>query len=206
MSSYANLARVYPADSVLIKNTITMISTDLKGNDIILRRLRRTDAESLAHHCNDREISRFITHISYPYSTDNAAAWIKKADRLMKRGGEIHFGVSDRNTDRVIGVIGLKRINRHDQNAEIEYWIGKKHRNQGKAAEAIALILEYAFGKAGLRRVYAVVHQKNIGSVKVLEKSGFTREGTWRKASRRGNEWCDVYAYGMLKEEFGGRD
>ena len=70
------------------------------------------------------------------------------------------------------------------------------------AFEALSLILSFAFKELGLRRIYAIVHEKNTGSVKLLEKTGFTHEGTWRKASRMGRRWYDVYAFGILKNEY----
>jgi len=176
----------------------------LEGEHIFLRQLRPADAESLARHADDKEISRFITHIAFPYTSRHATSWIKKAERLLKDGAEHHYGICETKTDGAIGVIGLKNINRHDLNAELEYWIGRTHRNCGKTTQAIRLILDYAFGPLGLRRVYAVVHERNIASVKVLEKTGFTREGTWREASRWENKWGDVFAYGILKAEHEG--
>ena len=53
-----------------------------------------------------------------------------------------------------------------------------------------------------LHRIYAVVLSENTPSVKLLEKMGFTREGSWREGSRVGRRFVDVYAYGMLKREF----
>ncbi|MEE9553374.1 MAG: GNAT family protein, partial [candidate division Zixibacteria bacterium] len=77
---------------------------------------------------------------------------------------------------------------------------------RGYASEAIRLILGFAFKELRLVRVYAGVHQRNAPSVKALEKTGFTREGCWRKASFLGRRWSDVYAYGILKEEYHERE
>jgi RimJ/RimL family protein N-acetyltransferase len=174
----------------------------LEGKNLHLRQLIHDDRRSLAYHANDEEISRFITHIPYPYTQRHADAWIEKTKRLLDKDSEHHFGICDKETDDVIGIIGLKNINHTDLNAELEYWIGKDHRRQGKTTEAIWLILGYAFNTLGLHRVYAVVHEQNIGSVKVLEKVGLIREGIWREASRWEGVWCDVYAYGILEDEW----
>jgi len=42
----------------------------------------------------------------------------------------------------------------------------------------------------------------NLASVKVLEKSGFTREGRSRKLLPIRGEWADNYFYSILEEEF----
>lgn len=174
----------------------------LKGRSIFLRGLVPEDVDSLAHHANDEEISLFITHMSFPYTTVHAQSWIEKTKRLFEDGSQHHFGICDSKSNQVIGVVGLKNINRNDRNSELEYWIGREHRNRGKTAEAIRLILGYAFNALGLHRVYAVVHERNAASIKVLEKCGFTHEGTWRQAAHWDGNWGDVYAYGILEAEY----
>jgi RimJ/RimL family protein N-acetyltransferase len=51
-------------------------------------------------------------------------------------------------------------------------------------------------------RLYAVVHDANTGSMRLMEKCGFVREGTWREASQMDGEYGDVHAYGILRREW----
>lgn len=174
----------------------------LAGKNIILRQPRMSDAEALAVNADDNEVARHVPRIPHPYSLQDAKSWINKSRRLTQNGNECHFAIYDKKSGEFAGMIGLRAINRHDRNAEVGYWVGRGYWNRGFAGEALSLILLYAFRKMRFRRVYAIVHQQNPASIRVLEKVGFMREGIWRQASRMGRKWYDVYAYGILKDEF----
>jgi RimJ/RimL family protein N-acetyltransferase len=102
----------------------------------------------------------------------------------------------------VVGVVNLFNINRDDHNAEVGYWLGKRHWGRGLATEALGLVLRFAFREMKLHRVYAVTHSTNSASISLLDRYGFTREARWREGSFLGRRWADVYAYGLLAREW----
>jgi len=177
----------------------------LRGSRIDLRRLRRSDAGSIQKYANDPAVARFLPLLPHPYGMNDAREWINLTHRTSRNNSAYHFGIENSESSEIIGMMSLRNINRTDLNAEVGYWVARKFWGRGIATEALRLILRFSFEQVGLHRVYAVVLEKNIGSVSILEKLGFTREGVWRKASRMGKRWHDVYAYGILKDEFNGR-
>lgn len=132
----------------------------------------------------------------------DALKWINHCHRLVRENKARFLAIEDSNSGEMIGSANLKNINLNDRNAEVEYWLDDKFWRQGIASEALAPVLKYAFSEMDLVRIYAILHSKNIASVKLLEKFGFTREGKFRKATFMNKEWADVYSYGLLKEEF----
>jgi RimJ/RimL family protein N-acetyltransferase len=176
----------------------------LSGQLTTLRKLAMSDAQSVQSNANDPEIARYLPRLPHPYTMDEARKWIATTYRLARQDKAYNFGIEDRKSGRIVGMIGLRNINRQDKNAEVGYWVGKSSQGRGYATEALRLTLSFAFRQLRLVRVYAVVHQRNTSSVRLLEKSGFVREGTWRKASFLNRRWHDVYSYGILKEEFAG--
>lgn len=57
--------------------------------------------------------------------------------------------------------------------AEISYWLGKSYWNQGIGSEIVRLFSARCFrDNLGLTSLIARVHRDNVGSFKVLEKSG----------------------------------
>jgi RimJ/RimL family protein N-acetyltransferase len=62
---------------------------------------------------------------------------------------------------------------------EVGYWIGKHYWGQGVATRALSAFL----GLVSVRPLYAYVAKHNIGSIRVLEKCGFTIVGEDREAS-----------------------
>jgi RimJ/RimL family protein N-acetyltransferase len=72
-----------------------------------------------------------------------------------------------------------------DEQPEVSYWIGKPYWGKGITTRALSAFLEHI--KA--RPLYARAAQDNIGSLRVLEKCGFTRIGEGRGfAEARGEE------------------
>jgi len=180
----------------------------LEDRAVRIRPLKRSDAPAIAKGIGLRAVSRWLPMVPYPYALGDAQTWINYAHRTARKDLECHFGIERLDRDGIIGGIGLRNLNRQDQNAEVGYWIAKPQWGLGLGSEAVALTLRFAFGALKLHRVYAIVLEANVGSARVLEKNGFVREGTWRKASRWGRRWRDVWAYGILREEWrpGDRD
>ena len=68
---------------------------------------------------------------------------------------------------------------------EVSYWIGKLYWGKGIATRALSAFLEHS----KVRPLYARAAKDNIGSLRVLEKCGFTRIGEGRGFSEaRGEE------------------
>jgi RimJ/RimL family protein N-acetyltransferase len=83
---------------------------------------------------------------------------------------------------------------------EIGYALLPSERGKGYCTEATQLMVDYLFLSMDVSRIQASTSIKNKGSQRVLEKAGFTREGTIRKTSR--GERRDAYLYSILREEW----
>jgi len=70
---------------------------------------------------------------------------------------------------------------------EVGYWIGRDHWGRGIATRALAIFLE----EVKARPLYAHVAAHNLGSIRVLEKCGFTVDHRERGASIRGSGEVD---------------
>jgi RimJ/RimL family protein N-acetyltransferase len=81
----------------------------------------------------------------------------------------------------------------------MEYVISISYQNKGYATEAVKRVLEYAFIELDLLVVAVCHYPFNIKSRNVIEKSGFTYEGTLRKYSRN---LSDSVRYSITKEEW----
>ncbi len=167
-----------------------------------MRQVRRADAWAIQRRANDASVARFLPRMPHPYTIDDARQWINRTHRQARNGTGCHFGIACKVDGEIIGAIGLGNVNRQDRNAEVGYWLGKDFRRRGYATEAMQLVLRFAFSELNLARVYAVVHQDNVESFGLLEKCGFTKEGVWRRASFLEGSFRDVFAYGILMDEF----
>ena len=88
----------------------------------------------------------------------------------------------------------------------LEYSLGEAYAGQGYMTEALSAVVDYAFDRLGVALVSARVFGANIASRRVLEKLGFTQEGTIRRAvlAPSGILYDDMI-FSLLREEWQGQ-
>jgi RimJ/RimL family protein N-acetyltransferase len=93
-------------------------------------------------------------------------------------------------------------LNQPHELMEIHYWLVQKERNKGYATEAVQLMVDYLFLSKELTRIQAITDVRNKPSQRVLEKTGFKKEGTIRNCYFNRGAWRDYYLYTTLREEW----
>ena len=89
------------------------------------------------------------------------------------------------------------------QEAQAFILVGRKdlwHHHYGTTA--LVSLLDHAFNDMGLHRIWVDVPEYNKSAMAMVEHIGFVVEGHFRKAHRRGDQWFDSYALGLLAEEY----
>jgi ribosomal-protein-alanine N-acetyltransferase len=88
----------------------------------------------------------------------------------------------------------------------VHYSIGfrliPKERNKGYCTEAVKISLDYLFLSKEIVRVEAEANPKNTASLRVLEKTGFIKEGIIRKSIFLRGQWQDGVLFSILREEW----
>jgi aminoglycoside 6'-N-acetyltransferase len=85
---------------------------------------------------------------------------------------------------------------------EIGYDLIPSQRGKGYGTEAVQIIVDHLFLTKDIVRIQAVTNVGNKPSQRILEKTGFTKEGTLRKVGYVEGEWTDAYIYSILREEW----
>jgi ribosomal-protein-alanine N-acetyltransferase len=108
-----------------------------------------------------------------------------------------------RQQDNVlVGGLTLGNIRRGvAQAGTLGYWMGAAHARQGHMTAAVRALLAFAFATLRLHRVEAACIPANIPSVRLLEKTGFTREGYARQYLCINGVWQDHVLYARLKDD-----
>jgi RimJ/RimL family protein N-acetyltransferase len=180
---------------------MTKIGLELEGNRIRLRKFRISDANSIYKNIS-RKVVKWTTNIPWPYRKQYAIKFIRRSNYRIKNKKEFVFGIVLKEENKVIGCIGLHKVNWKNKNAEIGYWLGKKYWGKGLTTEAVNLILKFTFENLRLHRVYATIFEENIASKRVLEKNGFKLEGISREVSFRYGKWHNKLRFGVLRKEY----
>ena len=85
---------------------------------------------------------------------------------------------------------------------EIGYVLVPSEKGKGYCSEAAKIMVDYLFLSRDIVRVQAQTDVRNVASQRVLEKTGFRKEGTLRKNFFTRGEWRDAYLYSTLREEW----
>jgi [ribosomal protein S5]-alanine N-acetyltransferase len=171
----------------------------LETDRLLLRPATQADAESIFQtFAQDPEVTRYTTwrpHTSIAQTLEFLAgceqAW--HADRRFP------YGITLKGSD---SAIGLLEIRLEDFKAELGYGIGKAYWGKGYSTEAARTLIDWALAQPSIYRVWAVCDVDNIGSRRVMEKTGMQREGILRKEIIHPNistEPRDCYLYSIVK-------
>jgi ribosomal-protein-alanine N-acetyltransferase len=164
----------------------------------IIRSFKIDDAPSLAYFANNKNIWLQVRDaFPHPYSDKDAELFI---ETTLKQKPECAFAITV-NT-RAVGVIGLHLQNDIERfSAEIGYWLGEEYWGRGVLTEALKAVTEFGFEEFNLNRVFALPFARNVGSVLVLEKTGFNMEGRLIKSAFKDGQFEDQFLYAYLKGE-----
>jgi ribosomal-protein-alanine N-acetyltransferase len=101
----------------------------------------------------------------------------------------------------LVGGLTLANIRRGvAQAGSIGYWMGRPFVRQGYMTAAVRAIIPFAFTSLRLHRLEAACIPTNAGSIRLLEKTGFVREGYAREYLCINGIWQDHLLYGRLKD------
>jgi len=85
---------------------------------------------------------------------------------------------------------------------EIGYFLIPSERKKGFCTETVKIFVDFLFLTKQIVRIQAATITKNIGSQKVLEKAGFTKEGIIRKMMWCRGDWRDYILFSILRYEW----
>ena len=102
----------------------------------------------------------------------------------------------------MIGTCGFHAISDYNKRVEVGYDLNRVYWGQKIMTEALSLIFSFAFEESDVNRIEAFVEPPNTGSRKLLEKLGFTMEGTLRQHEMCRGELIDIQILGLLREDW----
>jgi RimJ/RimL family protein N-acetyltransferase len=169
----------------------------LADGDLALRRFRRDDRETLAKLANNANVSKYLTdQFPYPYTLEAADSWISNTVVELEPH---NFAVEWQG--RLVGGIGLVPQNDvHRQTANIGYGLGEPYWGNGLASRAVGLMAGHLFSAPKFIRLQAFIDAENKASARVLEKSGFVREGLLRRHITKNGCIHDALLYARLRD------
>jgi len=173
----------------------------LAGERVVLRELESGDAADLFVWRSDPEVQKYN---SVPMKdVAEATALIDELRRGYSAHSEIYWAVTQRGDGRAIGLFGFNSWERFHHRADIGYDLRRDFWGRGIATEALHAMLRFGFTCMQLNRIEVRTIADNHGSVRLLQRLGFQREGLRREHSLEDDgTYHDGAIYGLLQREY----
>ena len=142
-----------------------------------LRKIRMTDVDAFYTRLGGSEaVTRYMLFQPHK-SVEESSASIEKWLGRYEAGKCYHWAIALRETDELIGVIDLLRIDEEAESASFAYMLGEAFWGMGYGTEALTAALDFAFRKMEAESVVADHICENGASGAVMRKVGMVPTG-----------------------------
>jgi len=195
---------VFPAESAWTQAACAAVTaTDwraglpvLRGEQVTLRELRRSDAASLLALLTTEEVSRFIS--PPPTTLEGFERFIDWTHRQRAAGQYACFAIVPAGTDVAIGIIQLRALEPGFATAEWGFAMGSPYWGRGLFQAGALLMLDFAIEVVGVRRLEARSSVENLRGNGALRRLGAVREGTLRQSFLKDGRYHDQHLWTIL--------
>ncbi|MEY3025522.1 MAG: hypothetical protein RLZZ238_419 [Planctomycetota bacterium] len=161
-----------------------------------LRRWQASDRRSLVRHANDERVSRMLfDRFPFPYTEADADRWLAIATGA---GDDLHLAI-ELDGEAIGGISAVRGGDVQRFTIELGYWLGESHAGRGIMTAAVHALCDALFAHTETERIEAGTFATNPASARVLEKAGFTCEGTRRRAYCKNGKFIDGLAFARVR-------
>lgn len=178
----------------------------LIGERLMLREYRVEDMPAIRRWVNDENTTRFLSTRFWPAQT--MADTEEFMQRMLQSSVQAcNFVIADKADESYLGQLDMFRLDWKLRCGELGMVVGnEENRGRGYGAEALGLMLRYAFMTLGLERVELEVDMGNDRARRCYASAGFVSEGVKRHAYFRDGAFCDIGILSVLREEWFARE
>ncbi len=169
--------------------------------DYILREKNEGDVADFFRYYTDPEVNKFIL-CEMPRDLEDARRELHYWRNVFYQNDGIYFAIAKKDTNQLIGSIGLTSYNSYHNRIEISYDLAKEYWRQGITSKAMNEVIKYGFQQLKVNRIEAFTSTQNLPSKNLLLKKGFTLEGTLRQHRRHHGEYVDALCFSLLRQDF----
>jgi ribosomal-protein-alanine N-acetyltransferase len=134
------------------------------------------------------------------YTEEDGRAYVERQWSRSDDGQALALAIAEAQSDKAVGhlYLGLTKV---DRQCRLGYWLIPEARRRGFGSNAVDLITRWLLTETDVYRVVAEVHPDNVASTRLLEKCGYTFEGTLRSWLWIDSEVHDALQYSLIRSD-----
>jgi ribosomal-protein-alanine N-acetyltransferase len=164
---------------------------------LVLREITDEDLPEVFFQRSDPQMMKYVDRAP-ARSLEDAAEFLGRLKAALLANEGITWGITLKDEPKLIGNIGIWRIEKEHHRAEIGYALHPGHQSKGYASEALKAILHYGFHTMKLHSMEANVNPDNAASIKLLERNNFIREAYFKENYFFDGKYLDSAIYSLL--------
>jgi ribosomal-protein-alanine N-acetyltransferase len=174
----------------------------IKSTRLILTEITWADLENIHLLHSYPEVDEFNT-LGIPENIDKTREVIQPIinEQLLSKRHHLSWKIETIAPVSFIGLAGMVLSSEKFKQGEIYYKFMPSSWGKGYGTEVSKALIKSGFEDFNLHRIGAGVAIENKQSIKILEKSGMTREGRCRKILPIRGQWVDNYEYAILEDD-----
>lgn len=170
---------------------------------LTLRSFRPADAATFAAYRSDPAVAEYQGWDA-PFPLEAAQTYIAELQtQQLGTPGEWYQIAIERTADGVLlGDCACCVLAEDSRQAEIGFTLASEYQGQGYASEAVQALIDYLFSTFDLHRIRAICDVANTASVRLLERVGMRREGSFIEHVWYKERWSSEHWYALLRREW----
>ena len=165
---------------------------------LILRQFTVNDIIDFYNIYSDPLAMKYFGKLPYTMQEEAEITVVNIIDAFRNNEG-IRWAITLKPSDKLIGSGGFWKLIKSHFRAEIGYDLLPEYWQKGIMTEAISAMNDFAFNEMNLHSIEANVDPENTGSVKLLEKCGFIREGYFKENYFFNGQFLDTLTFSKIK-------
>jgi len=165
---------------------------------LVLRRITNDDVNEVFELRSNPETMQYIPR-PLVKTTQDALDHIAVIEEKIVLNEGINWGITLKNNSKLLGIIGFYRMQPENYRAEIGYMLLPEYHAKGIISEAVNRLINFGFDELKLHSIEAVIDPENIGSEKVLQKTGFIKEAHLKECQFYDGKFIDKVIYSLLR-------
>ncbi len=165
----------------------------IETDRMVLRCYEKWELDAHMEILGDWEVVKWLsTNVPFPYTRFDGQKFIAEAIEQFMDGSSPRYSMINKRTGRHMGGI---RVFSETAETEIGYWMHPDYWGQGFGTEVLSAVIDAGFKGGIILAFVAQTATKNMGSRRILEKTGFKHHGeTPSNYARCGHQQgCDEF-------------